>query len=254
MELIILGSGTCMPMSDRASPSILLLLGGSRILLDMGPGTMRQLAKAGVGHDTIDHIFISHFHPDHTADLIHFLFVTRNPGNVKKRKPFTITGPEGLKSFIEQIGRAYKGWLDISEEIMRIEELVISKPETRQYRHYTMCSQPLSHTANSIAYRFCEDKGNTLVYSGDTGFCDGIVDLSRDCSLLILECSFPEGEEAEGHLTPSKAGRIAALACARGLVLVHFYPQVLETDITNQCRKTYQGELILGRDMLRIPV
>ena len=115
-------------------------------------------------------------------------------------------------------------------------------------------SQPIKHTSNSLAYSIHGKTGESFVYSGDTSFCDEIVTLSRDCDLLILECSFPEGEGVEGHLTPAQAGRIATLAGARKLLLIHFYPGVLETDITGDCRRTYKGELILGRDMLHISV
>ena len=247
MELIILGSGTSVPIPNRASPSLLLIAGGdSHALFDLGPGTLRQLSRIGVSHDSIDHIFITHFHPDHTADLIHFLFATRIPTVLINRSPFIITGPVGLKALIGRLRKAYNGWLDIPEEIMKIEELDIERPENRSYDNYSIQTQPLSHTQNSIAYRIFKDRGKSIVYSGDTDLCDGIVDLARDCDLLILECSFP------GHLTPSKAGKVATLAGAKKLVLLHFYPEVLETDITGQCRRSYGGELILGRDMLRI--
>ncbi|MBW1765248.1 MAG: ribonuclease Z, partial [Deltaproteobacteria bacterium] len=85
MRLIILGSGTSVPLSYRASPSMAIFMDDRPTLFDIGPGTLRQLARIGISHDRITHIYISHFHPDHTADLIHFLFVTRNPEILDKR-------------------------------------------------------------------------------------------------------------------------------------------------------------------------
>ena len=254
MKLIVLGTGTSIPLSYRASPSLLLIIEDSRILFDMGPGTMRQLSRIGIGHDTIEHIFISHFHPDHTADLIHLLFATRYPPILEKREKFLITGPCGLRDFLNRLRKAYGRWLDIPSETMEIEELDIQKPEKRIYRNMKITSQPLTHTPNSLAYRVSGPSGESLVYSGDTGFCDEIVDLARGSDLLILECSFPDEEEQEGHLTPSLAGRIASMAQAKRLLLTHFYPDVLKTDIAGACRRTYNGELILGRDLLHISV
>ena len=115
-------------------------------------------------------------------------------------------------------------------------------------------SQPIRHTPNSLAYRIHDRSGGSFDYSGDTSYCDEIVDVASDCDLLILECSYPEGEDVEGHLTPSQAGRIATLAGSKKLLLIHFYPEVLGTDIAMDCRKTYKGELILGRDMLHISI
>jgi len=184
MKLILLGSGTSIPLPYMASPSLLLIIKGSHILFDIGPGTLRQLASIGISHDKIEQIFLSNFHPDHTADLVHLL--------------------------------------------------------------------PIDHTPHSLAYRIEDPSGKSFVYSGDTGFCNEIVDLAQGSDLLILECSFPDQEEKEGHLTPSLAGRIASLANTKRLLLNHFYPEVLTTDIARECRRTYAGELIIGRDLMHM--
>ena len=254
MQLIISGSGTSIPLAYRASPSFILLTGRESILFDMGPGTIRQLARIGINHDKISKIFISHFHPDHTADLIHFLFATRNPPILEKRDPFIITGPRGLKEFLKKLQKTYGEWLNIPPEIMDIEELDNRKPEKRVYKNFNIISQPTKHTPHSLAYRMEGENGKSFVYSGDTGFCNEIIELAKGVDLLILECSFPDGQDVEGHLTPSKAGRIASLAGVKKLLLIHFYPEVLATDIAGQCRNTYAGELILGRDLLHISV
>src|SRR4030042_5672611 len=137
---------------------------------------------------------------------------------------------------------------------MRIEELDTHKPETRSYDGYEIISQPVLHTPSSLAYRIHGKAGESVVYSGDTAFCDEVVALARGCDLLVLEGSFPGGEAVEGHLTPSEAGRIASLAGVKKLPLTHFYPEALGSDIAGDCRKAYKGELILGRDMLTISI
>jgi ribonuclease BN (tRNA processing enzyme) len=73
MRVIILGSGTAIPMKDRGSSSVAVFVGRSPILFDMGPGTLGRMARLGMGPEKIESIFLTHFHPDHTADLIHFL-------------------------------------------------------------------------------------------------------------------------------------------------------------------------------------
>jgi ribonuclease BN (tRNA processing enzyme) len=252
VELIILGSGTGQPLADRGSPALALRLDKGLVLFDMGPGTLRQLSSIGSSHEKIKHIFISHFHPDHTADLIHFLFATRHPPILEKRDPFVMTGPQGFKDFLKKIQKAYGKWLTLPSEIMELEELEIQRPEKREYTAFHMVSQPVRHTAHSLAYRVMFPSGKSFVYSGDTGYCNEIVDLGKGTDLLILDCSFPHGDEVEGHLTPSQAGQIARSAGVNKLLLVHFYPEVLATDITRQCRRTYDGELILGRDLLHL--
>ncbi len=254
MKLIVLGSGTAIPLHDRGSPSLILMIGGSPVLFDIGPGTLRQLTRVGISYERIEQIFLTHFHPDHTADLIHFLFASKNPAVLRRRKPFVITGPSGLSELINALQDAYHTWLTLPPEMMRIEEIDISKKVKSDYVNFTVTTSPTNHTPNSLAYRVENRSGKTVVYSGDTGFCDEIVDLAKGADLLVLECSFPDGDETEGHLTPSLAGRIATLAGVARLVLIHFYPECLRNDITSQCRQSYQGELVLGEDLLQIRV
>lgn len=254
MILIILGSGTAIPLHDRGSPSLILLIEGSPVLFDIGPGTLRQLTRIGISYEKIERIFLTHFHPDHTADLIHLLFASRNPAVLRRRSPFVITGPSGLSELINALQDAYHTWLTLPPEMMRIEEVDIGKKVKSEYGNFTVTASLTNHTPNSLAYRVENSSGKTVVYSGDTGFCDEIVDLAKGADLLVLESSFPDGGEIEGHLTPSLAGRIATLAGVERLVLTHFYPECLRSDITSQCRKSYEGELILGEDLLQIRV
>jgi ribonuclease BN (tRNA processing enzyme) len=254
MEIIILGSGTTVPLAERASPSIAVLIEKDLLLLDIGPGTVRQLAVAGLKHEDIDYVAISHFHPDHTADLIHLIFATRHPPVLKMRKPFTIIGPKGFRGFLELLKKPYGNWLDLPDSLMRVEELQTKKEDTRVFNCFAIHSSPLPHTAQSIGFRIVDNSGNSLVYSGDTGYCEELVDLARGADLLILESAFPDGQGVEGHLTPSRAGAIASSSGTKRLVLTHFYPECLRSDIEGQCRKTYQDELILAADFMRLKV
>ncbi|MFB0521392.1 MAG: MBL fold metallo-hydrolase, partial [Desulfatiglandales bacterium] len=113
---------------------------------------------------------------------------------------------------------------------------------------------PLNHTPHSLGLRIQDRVGNTVVYSGDTGYCDEIIDLAQGADLLILESSFPDGKGIFGHLTPSEAGDIAKRSGVKRLLLTHFYPECLRSNIESQCRKTYQGELILAADLMHIKV
>jgi ribonuclease BN (tRNA processing enzyme) len=254
MNVLILGSGTAIPLQDRASPSIAVMIEGRPILIDIGPGTLRQLARAGIRYEQIERVFLTHFHPDHSADLIHLLFASKNPEVLKRRKPFVITGPSGMGRWIASLQDVYPDWLSLPPEIMGIEELGMGRNVQRDYGDFTVITTPTDHTPSSLAYRIEARDGKALVYSGDTGFCDEVVELAKGADLLILESSFPDGNEVKGHLTPSLAGRMAALAGVERLVLIHFYPECLRTDVAAQCRKTYTGELMLGEDLLPLRV
>ena len=150
--------------------------------------------------------------------------------------------------------RPYGSWLDLPAGLMEIEELNTGEKDKKEFDKFKIISAPINHTPDSIGLRIEDNSGRSIVYSGDTGYCDEIVDLARDADLLILESSFPDGQEIEGHLTPSQAGEIATRSGARRLLLTHFYPECLKTDIEKQCRKTYHGELILAADLMSLSV
>jgi ribonuclease BN (tRNA processing enzyme) len=254
MKVTILGSGTGVPLAERASPSVAVFIEDRFILMDIGPGTVRQLAIAGLRYQDIDYIVISHFHPDHTADLTHFFFATRYPPVLEERKPFTIIAPKGLDRFLELLKKPYGRWLDLPDRLMNTEELKTGQKDSREFHGFTIYSAPVNHTPQSLGFRIEDNSGKSIAYSGDTGYCEGIVELARDVDLLILECSFPDDEAIAGHLSPSEAGDIATRAGAKKLVLTHFYPEILTTDIKAQCRKTYQGDLVLATDLMILSV
>lgn len=56
------------------------------------------------------------------------------------------------------------------------------------------------------------------------------------------------------HLTPTEAGRIAALSGCRRLVLTHFYPSCEAYDLITPCKKLFDGEVILAEDLMRVSV
>jgi len=64
----------------------------------------------------------------------------------------------------------------------------------------------------------------------------------------------PDKLRVKGHLTPSWAGKIASRAGVKKLVLTHFYPECDQTDIEQECRKTYSGPLLLAEDLMQIEV
>lgn len=238
-------------MSDRASPSIVLLSGRTCVLADCGPGSLRELVSAGIPHQRVSHVFLTHFHPDHCTDLIPFLFVTRSPRTLPERSPILLTGPVGIAEFLAGIRAPFSPWLDLPEEILSVVSLPLMPLTTHDYGEFRVTSSPTGHTAAGLAYCF-EIEGQRIVYSGDTPFSPAVEELARDADLLLLECSFPEGQAVKGHLTPSEAGRLAQRARARWLVLLHFYPETLASDIAGPVRREFSGTLTLAVDRLEI--
>jgi len=59
MEIIIIGTGTAVPLLHRASPCVLAGMGASTVRCDTGRETLRQMLKAG---ETIHRLTILFIH------------------------------------------------------------------------------------------------------------------------------------------------------------------------------------------------
>jgi ribonuclease BN (tRNA processing enzyme) len=248
MEITVLGSGTAIPDKDRGSPGIAVRSEDTLLFLDLGAGSLYRAARFGIEVNRVDGILLSHLHPDHTGDLVPLLFAFRNP-EWSRDEPLCIFGPAGLLEFLRDLEVAYDQWISADGYRREVKVLGAGSSALKGVR---LRSCPVRHGPPAIAYEICDAMGRRLVYSGDTEYCDEIAAFAMDADMMILECSFPEGEERPGHLTPSGAGRIAAKARCRELVLTHFYPACRGQDLTTPCRRLYEGPITLAEDGLLI--
>ncbi|MEJ2041547.1 MAG: ribonuclease Z, partial [Desulfosarcinaceae bacterium] len=123
MKITILGSGTCVPRLERSACAVLVETGQQKILLDLGPGTMRRLLETGVTIFDLTHVFISHFHPDHTAELAPLIFATKYPDISRRTRLLTVFGGTGLKKFYEGLQAAYGDWIVLPQDQLAVREI-----------------------------------------------------------------------------------------------------------------------------------
>ncbi len=251
-KVTILGSGTCVPSLKRSSCSVMAEIGDTKLLFDSGAGTMRRLLESGTTVFEISYIFFSHFHPDHTSELIQFLFANKYPDGSRRKKPLTIIAGTGFSGFFSGLKAAYGHWIELAPGMLDVIELYTNGPDSRRFDNFTVDSLPVEHNDESLAYRITGPNKKSVVYSGDTDYSDNLVTLAKDADLLICESAFPDQLKVDGHLTPSIAGQIAARADVGKLVLTHFYPACEQFDIEKECRKSYSGPLVLAEDLLKI--
>jgi ribonuclease BN (tRNA processing enzyme) len=253
-RVIILGSGTVVPSLKRSTCSVLIEQGQTRLVLDLGAGTMRRLLEAGVRISEVTQILFSHLHPDHTGEFVSFLFATKYPENLRRRTPFRIVGAPGLRDFYEKLKGAYGDWIVLEEGLMEIVELGNAGPDRCSSGELEIVSLPMNHIPSSLGYRVTLPGGFAVAYSGDTDYCENLVSLAEGVDLFICESALPDDRKVTGHLTPSLAGEIATRAGVKRLVLTHFYPECDDADIEGQCRKSYGGPLDLAQDLMSIEI
>ena len=104
-------------------------------------------------------------------------------------------------------------------------------------------------------------RGQRFAFIMDTRLCDAAFALVDQADMLVCESTFADTEAAlaqdYGHLTARQAGRIAEEAGARLLVLTHFSQRYDPGDgqrLAGEAAGTFGGEVVLARDLSRIPV
>jgi ribonuclease Z len=104
--------------------------------------------------------------------------------------------------------------------------------------------------------------GQRFAFIMDTRMCDAAFALADQADMLVCESTFANAEAAlardYGHLTAGQAGQIAAQSGARLLVLTHFSQRYESGDddkrLAGEAASAFGGEVVLARDLDRIPV
>ncbi len=251
MKLTVLGSGTAAPRLDRNMSGYLLEIGKKKILLDSGPGSLRQLLQLDIDILDIDYMFFTHLHHDHIGDLGAYLWAY-NYGNGRK-KVLNLFGPKGFKRYLKVLISRILKPTELNFKI-NVNEICNASIKIKEHTSFIKFSSTrVKHIGECNAYRV-DYKSKSLVYSGDLGMCKSIVKLAKETDLLILECAYPDKIKFRHHLTPSQCGEIAKKSKAKRLILTHFYPEADKVDIIRQCSKIYHGTIIKAKDLFSINV
>jgi ribonuclease BN (tRNA processing enzyme) len=255
MQITVLGSGTAVPHPQRSSPGFWVETEGRSLILDFGPSVHHRAAAERLDWPDLDAIWISHFHLDHCCGLPAFLFATRNaPMTQQRKKPLRITGPKGIIKLLEAFNDAndYKLFKQpFSIEIFEVEHL--ESFEILPNVSATVLKTP--HTNESLALRFEDHSGRSMVYSSDTGFARDLSAFARDADLFIIESSYFQDKTTEKHLELAEAMLTIRHAKPARAMLTHFYAEWDNVDFDKEVAKFAPTcEVIEARDGLRIEV
>lgn len=241
-----MGTGTVAPSAQRSAAAHFVRRNGVRVLLDCGPGTLHRLAEFGLPWSDITHVAVSHFHPDHFADLPSLVYALKYTTVPPRREPLVVLGPRGVVRLVKALSEGYGAWLLDPGFPFLVMDVEPGEPFPLD-AELSLESFPVPHTQESVAYGLTAPEGR-LVYTGDTGPSSELARWAKDCSLLLAECSLPEAMAMDLHLTPERAGELARDAGARRLVLTHFYPPVENSDPARTAATRFGGPVTAAAD------
>ncbi len=225
VRVTFLGAGDAFGSGGNCMAGYLVEAAGTTLLLDCGPTSLLSMKRHHISAEAIDAVILSHFHGDHFAGLP-FLFlelISERP----RRRPLRIAGPPGTEARVRGVFRAM--YRETASRPLPFPVEFIDLPPGRPQSLCGAAVLPFQvpHQQRDISLGLrLHLAGRVLVYSGDSGWTEELVEQTRDSDLFICECSFFE-TRTDNHLDyPRIAENRDRLGCRR-LVLTHLGREVL---------------------------
>ena len=243
----MVGCSGSFPGPDSPASCYLLEHEGTKILLDMGNGSIGSLQRYTDLYD-LDAVLISHLHVDHFVDLCSY-YVALKYRPAGPAGPVVVYGPADTG---RRIAAAYG--LRAPESLSEGFEVRDHEP---QYRigPFTITTSLMVHPVEAYGIRVSAG-GASLAYSGDTGPTDRLVDLAKDADVALFEASFLEGADnpTDLHLTALEAAEHAQRAQAGQLILTHLVPWNDPQASLDEAAGHFDGPISIAEPGLRITV
>ena len=277
--MVILGTaGGPTPKPNRFPAAYALVVDDDVYLVDAGNGVAQQLARAGIGINRVRHIFISHHHSDHDADVgtVALLAWATNP-----QLPVTVWGPAPIRAqmaayreyarFDIDTRTADEGRPDF-DAMTRVvefnEEGLLLDDGKVKVRCVRNLHPPIRE---SYALRF-DTPDRSVAFSGDTTYSPSVVALAKGADVLVHEVMYLPALDAliasepnagtlrehllASHSTPEQVGRVATEAGVGTLVLSHFVPGgpvVSDQTWLAAVRPHFSGRIVIAHDLMTLP-
>lgn len=249
-QLILLGTGAALSEATREHTYLAIKGARETILIDCAGSPMQRLLKAGVAPEQIEHIILTHHHPDHIYGLPILLLGMWLAG---RKKPLYLHGLAETLRATRTLMRAFE-WSKF-QNFFPIHLERIPKRLHHTYLvtdEFTVSTVLTRHLVPTIAVRIAaRDSQRAVTYSSDTETLDEIVDLARGSYILVHEATTLDNA-SNGHTSAREAGEQATRAGVSKLVLVHLPPECDVRAWRTAAQTTFAGTVIVGKDMMRL--
>lgn len=259
MFLTVLGcSGSIGGPTSPASGYLVEVDGCAPVVVDMGPGVLGALQKYVAPEDAT--VLLSHLHADHCLDLPGLLVLRRfGPGAVGAGR-VPLIGPSGTAYRIGVASAEEPGAVDDLSDTFDVGSWDVT-PEWELRGDdgevgIRVRAERVDHPPESYGLRMVSDSGRVLVYSGDTAYCEALVELATGADVLLCEASWTNeaGRPPGIHMSGSEAGCTARRAGVGRLVLTHIPPWTDPEAVRAEAAAEFSGEVLLAEPDLRISV
>ncbi len=226
VTVTLLGTGDAFASFGRVQAGYLIDAPGGRILMEAGPGLMPALKTNGIAPDSFDLLLISHLHGDHFAGLPFLIldYMWETP----RKKVLTVAGPPKLEERTWLLMRTMFPHFELDKIKRKLKFVVLEPGSSTRLGKFKVRAIRSPHTRPDISLSLRIDGGGkSIVFSGDSGWNDELVELSAGADLFLCECTYYESTELNFHLNYPLLAANRDKFKVRRMVLTHLGREVL---------------------------
>lgn len=249
MRLTVLGGSSASPNAGMGCSGYLVDSGRTRLVLDLGPGTLAELRRYA-DFRRLDGVVVSHCHLDHCLDLLALRHaLAYNP--MAPPAPVPIWLPPGGADLLARAAAPF----DECDEpgrfarTVRVAEYDAARPLL--VGDATIRFAPAVHHVPAWAIRVAAPGGVDLGYTGDTGPSADLAPFFAGTGILLAEATLPgPGDRPRAErksLTATEAAELARDAGAGTLVLTHLWQEFGIEAARERAAAVFPGRIELAR-------
>jgi ribonuclease Z len=267
---ILLGTGYPRPDASHAGAATAIVAGDKWFVVDAGRGVVMRIAGTDLKYDKLQAVFLTHFHSDHIAGLPDLFDTSWQFG--RKSRPLELYGPPGVSRLAKAMLDFFRDDIHYRRDLLEKHPAAGATIKTHDVREgvvyddgdvrvtaFLVDHRPVEP---AFGYRF-DSGGRSIVVSGDTRPTPNLVKFAKGADVLILEAYLPEhflkvdtpevaARLMHYHTSAEEAGRIAAEAGVKTLVLTHLIPAGAAETFRERAAKAFKGTIIVGDDLTQI--
>ena len=220
MRLTVLGTGTARPVAGTGASGILVQTSTTAVLFDIGSGIASRL-EAYVGAAGLDGLVVGHMHADHWIDIAPLRY--RFPWGEPAPRPLPVYLPPSGREKLDHLALVISerpGFFEVAYDVHEY-----ATGDTIQIGDLTITPHPMGHYVPAWSMSIVAAGGERVVYAGDMGPSDAVVELAHGAELLVLEATLETSkydDAKRGHLTTEEAiDHVVRSGVPRG-ILVHY--------------------------------
>ena len=274
-RVVILGTGTPVPMADRTGPGVAVITNGEAYVFDAGGGMVKRATQAWERYDIpelypqdIKYLFLTHLHSDHIHDVSE-LATHRWWGREQR---LSVYGPKGIADYVkhltsmaaieadvraagtpEQLVTDRLGYMASATEI---EDGIVFSNADITVEAFTV---PHGEIKPAFGYKITT-RDKTIVISGDTSYSEALAEKAKGADLLIHEVfsgdrlsqqsEFWQQYHGSSHTSATQVAAVANIARPGLVVLTHilFFNATAE-EIVAEVKRSYDGDVVVANDL-----